>query len=71
MCAMKTILVVDDEKGIRDSLKMVLEYESYEVIFADNGQEALRQLTTASSRPDLARRENGWNGWAGSSSARA
>ncbi len=41
---MKTILVVDDDKSIRDSLKMVLEFESYEVLFAENGQEALRQL---------------------------
>ena len=41
---MKTILVVDDEKGVRDSLKMVLEFESYDVQFAENGQEALRQL---------------------------
>ncbi|TSA16308.1 sigma-54-dependent Fis family transcriptional regulator [bacterium] len=45
---MKTILVVDDEKSVRDSLKMVLEFESYEVLFAENGQEALRHLTTAS-----------------------
>jgi len=41
---MKTILVVDDDKSVRDSLKMVLEFESYEVLFAENGQEALRQL---------------------------
>jgi two-component system, NtrC family, nitrogen regulation response regulator NtrX len=44
---MKTILVVDDEKGVRDSLKMVLEFESYDVQFAENGQEALRQLAAA------------------------
>ena len=43
---MKTILVVDDEKGVRDSLKMVLEFESYEVLFAENGQEALRQVSS-------------------------
>ena len=48
---MKTILVVDDEKGVRDSLKMVLEFESYDVQFAENGQEALRQL--AATPPDL------------------
>jgi two-component system nitrogen regulation response regulator NtrX len=41
---MKTILVVDDEKGVRDSLKMVLEFESFEVAFAENGQEALRAI---------------------------
>ena len=44
---MKTILVVDDEKSVRDSLKMVLEFESYGVQFAENGQEALRQLAAA------------------------
>jgi len=44
---MKTILVVDDEKSVRDSLKMVLEFESYDVQFAENGQEALRQLAAA------------------------
>jgi two-component system nitrogen regulation response regulator NtrX len=48
---MKTILVVDDEKSVRDSLKMVLEFESYDVQFAENGQEALRQLVSAP--PDL------------------
>lgn len=48
---MKTVLVVDDEKSVRDSLKMVLEFESYEVVFAENGQEALRQL--AAVRIDL------------------
>jgi two-component system, NtrC family, nitrogen regulation response regulator NtrX len=41
---MKTILVVDDEKSVRDSLKMVLEFESYDVQFAENGQDALRHL---------------------------
>ncbi len=44
---MKTILVVDDEKSVRDSLKMVLEFESYDVQFAENGQEALHQLAAA------------------------
>ncbi|HCA78133.1 MAG TPA: Fis family transcriptional regulator, partial [Bacteroidetes bacterium] len=48
---MKTILVVDDEKSVRDSLKMVLEFESYEVLFAESGQEALRVL--AQSPVDL------------------
>ena len=45
---MKTILVVDDEKSVRDSLKMVLEFESYDVLFSENGQDALRQLTASS-----------------------
>ncbi|MCX6134128.1 MAG: sigma-54 dependent transcriptional regulator [Ignavibacteriales bacterium] len=48
---MKSILVVDDEKSVRDSLKMVLEFEAYEVLFAQNGQDALHQL--AASPVDL------------------
>ena len=38
---MKNILVVDDEKSVRDSIKMILEYEKYSVIFAENGAKAL------------------------------
>lgn len=43
---MKTILIVDDEKSVRDSLKMILEYEKNEVILTENGEQALRQLTS-------------------------
>jgi two-component system, NtrC family, nitrogen regulation response regulator NtrX len=38
---MKTILVVDDEKSVRDSIKMILEYEKRAVVFAENGANAL------------------------------
>ena len=38
---MRTILVVDDEKSVRDSVKMILEYEKYAVVFAENGANAL------------------------------
>jgi two-component system, NtrC family, nitrogen regulation response regulator NtrX len=41
---MKTVLVVDDEKAIRESVKMILEYEHYDVAFAENGEKALLQL---------------------------
>ena len=41
---MKTILVIDDEQSIRDSLKMILEYERYEVLFASDGESGLRAL---------------------------
>ena len=37
----KTVLVVDDEPGIRDSLRDVLEDEGYAVKVAANGREAL------------------------------
>ena len=36
-----TILVVDDEASIRDSLRMILEYEGYRVEEAGTGTEAL------------------------------
>jgi DNA-binding NtrC family response regulator len=35
------ILVVDDEKSIRNTMKDILEYEGYEVILAEKGEEAL------------------------------
>lgn len=36
-----TVLVVDDEETIRDTLKMILEFENYSVVTANNGKEAL------------------------------
>ena len=38
---MRTVLVVDDEKSVRDSIKMILDYEKYNVLFAENGAKAL------------------------------
>jgi two-component system response regulator HydG len=35
------VLVVDDEQGIRDSVKRMLERASYEVYVAENGKDAL------------------------------
>jgi two-component system response regulator HydG len=40
----KTILVVDDEIGIRQSLKKILEKEGYSVITASNGEEAFKAI---------------------------
>jgi len=45
----KTVLVVDDEADIRESLRDALGDEGYSVIVACNGKEALALL------PDLAR----------------
>ncbi|MEJ2722829.1 MAG: response regulator, partial [bacterium] len=39
----KTILVADDEKGIRETLRRLLEYEKYRVVLAEDGLEALRK----------------------------
>jgi two-component system nitrogen regulation response regulator NtrX len=45
------ILVIDDEAAIRDSLKMVLEYEGYEVMQAATGEEGVKLVERES--PDL------------------
>lgn len=41
---MALILVVDDERAIRNSLKDILEFESYTVLLAENGKNALELL---------------------------
>lgn len=38
------ILVIDDEEGIRKSLKMILEYEGYEFFEAATGEDGLEML---------------------------
>ncbi len=45
------VLIVDDEEAIRSSLKMIFEYEGYEVILAANGQAALK--IAEKDAPDL------------------
>ena len=39
------ILVIDDDAAIRDSLRMILEYERYECLSAASGPEALTLIT--------------------------
>ena len=39
-----TVLVVEDEKGIRESLKLFLKSHNYEVVEAENGAEALKKI---------------------------
>ena len=39
-----TILVVDDEESIRETLSGILEDESYEVVTASSGEEALLKV---------------------------
>jgi CheY-like chemotaxis protein len=51
--APSTILIVEDEKDIRESLQEVLEYEGYKVHSAVHGREALALLDTIPSPPDL------------------
>jgi two-component system nitrogen regulation response regulator NtrX len=38
---MRTVLVVDDEKSVRDAIKLILEYEKYTVDVAENGSKAI------------------------------
>src|SRR5437667_9014694 len=45
------ILVVDDERAVRESLKRALELEGYEIELAADGQEALYRLET-DAQPD-------------------
>ena len=49
---MKTILLVDDELAIVDTIAEVLAWEGYRVVTAANGREGLAAVK--SERPDLA-----------------
>jgi two-component system response regulator MprA len=46
------ILVVDDERAVRESLRRALELEGYEIELAEDGREALERLE-AESQPDV------------------
>ncbi len=41
---MKSILIVDDDKSIRDSLTKTLRKEGYEIVAVEDGEAALRYL---------------------------
>lgn len=41
---MATILIIDDERPVRNSLRDILEYESYKVLDTDNGSDGLNIL---------------------------
>ena len=44
------VLVIDDEAAIRDSLRMILEYEDYQFVGAASGQEALDVVSRVGPR---------------------
>ena len=48
---MARLLVVDDEKGIRDALVQVFEYEGHEVAAAEDGREGIDMASEL--RPDV------------------
>ncbi len=41
---MTTVLIIDDERPIRSSLRDILEYEDYKVLDVDNGEDGLKIL---------------------------
>ncbi|MDR1756743.1 MAG: sigma-54 dependent transcriptional regulator [Culturomica sp.] len=48
---MAKILIIDDERSIRNSLKEILTFEKHEVILAENGLDGL--VAVKSEKPDL------------------
>ncbi len=44
--ASHTVLIVDDDMDIRDTICTVLEHKGYRAVVASNGEEALRMLGT-------------------------
>ena len=48
---MARLLVVDDEKGIRDALRQLFEYEGHDVAVAEDGMEAIERV--ADAPPDV------------------
>jgi CheY-like chemotaxis protein len=53
MALAKSILVVDDDIDIRDTLAQVLEDEGYAIARAGNGEEALAYLRATDELPSL------------------
>ena len=41
---MPKILIIDDEKSIRNTLKEILVYEGFEVVEASDGMDGLKQV---------------------------
>lgn len=51
MQKLANILIVDDDPDVREAVKIILETQPYELIFASNGEECLEQVKK--NRPDL------------------
>ena len=63
----KRILLVDDERSIRESLRKILQAEHYEVVLGENGQEAIEKhgaehidLLILDLNPDASGVTNAW-----------
>jgi CheY-like chemotaxis protein len=50
---MATILIVDDEKPVREFLVSAFEQEGHQVLEASHGRHALNLIASGSTRPDL------------------
>jgi CheY-like chemotaxis protein len=51
MQKLANISIVDDDPDVREAVKIILETQPYELIFASNGEECLEQVKK--NRPDL------------------
>lgn len=49
----KTVLIVEDDENLRDSLREAFEDDGYQAISVSNGKEALELLQTTDPRPDV------------------
>jgi two-component system response regulator MprA len=63
----KRILLVDDDRSIRESLSKILRAENYEVVLSENGQEAIEKhgaeridLLILDLNPDTSGVKNAW-----------
>ncbi|HIG31082.1 MAG TPA: response regulator [Verrucomicrobiales bacterium] len=48
---MKTILIIEDEKGLRDLLGKALDHEGFQILTAENGKEGVK--LAEEQHPDL------------------
>jgi len=53
--AKKKILVVDDERGLVNIIRLNLEHDGFEVVEANNGAQAIDKLRTSLSLASSAR----------------
>ncbi len=50
---MKTVLIVDDEADLRDSLQYILNLNSFNVLVAESGNQAIKLLSSGAHKIDL------------------
>ena len=60
---MPRVLIVDDEKSIRETLKEILLYESYEVEEAEDGKKAFDLIKKFNYDAVLCGYQDARNGW--------